>query len=203
MVSLNVSTVSFDNAIPIRADYVEPCWYAAYTCSRHEKRIAEQLKQRSVEHFLPVYETVRRWKDRRVRLQLPLFPCYIFVRVAPRDQLQVLQVPGVVRLVGFNGRPTVLSETEMLVLRRALSSGLRTEPHPYLTVGRIVRVRSGPLCGLTGRLVRRKQDCRIVISIESIMRSMIAEVSLDDIEIPASFCNADDKKLHESTKPRL
>jgi transcription antitermination factor NusG len=202
MESLNVSIVPFDKAIRASAEYVEQCWYAAYTRSRHEKRIAEQLTQRSVEHFLPVYETVHRWKDRRVRLQLPLFPSYIFVRVALRDQLKVLQIPGVVRLVGFNGRPTVLPETEMLALRSGLSSGLRVEPHPYLTVGRIVRVRSGPLCGLTGRLVRKKQDCRIVISIESIMRSMIAEVSLDDIEIPSSCCTANDKKLHESPKPR-
>jgi transcription antitermination factor NusG len=124
-----------------------------------------------------------RWKDRRVRPQLPLFPCYIFARLAVRNHLDVLRVPGVVRLVGFNGCLAVLSETEMLVLRKPLSSGLRMEPHPYLTVDRIVRVRSGPLSGLTGRLVRKKQNCRIVILIESIMRSVIAEVSLGDIEV--------------------
>jgi transcription antitermination factor NusG len=202
MDSMRTISVLLGGSRALSAEDIELRWYTAYTNARHEKRIAEQLMRRSVEHFLPVYETVHRWKDRRVRLQLPLFPCYIFVRVAVRNHLEVLRVPGVVRLVGFNGRLAVLPETEMLVLRRAWSSGLRMEPHPYLTVGRIVRVRSGPLSGLTGRLVRKKQNCRIVISIESIMRSVIAEVSLDDIEVLDSFCGANDKKLYESIKLR-
>src|SRR5215469_17978008 len=83
-------------------------WYAAYTSANHEKRVAQQLTWRSVEHFLPVYESVRRWKDRRVPLQLPLFPGYVFVRLALRDRLRVLAVPGVARVVGFDGRPTVV-----------------------------------------------------------------------------------------------
>src|SRR5271157_5605311 len=81
-------------------EYLEPHWYAAYTCANHEKRVALQLERRSLECFLPLYESVRRWKDRRVRLELPLFPGYVFVRLALRDRLQVLQVPGVARLVG-------------------------------------------------------------------------------------------------------
>lgn len=162
---------------------LEPRWYAAYTRARHEKVIAEQLSQRCVERFLPLYETVHRWKDRKVRTQLPLFPSYIFVRVALRDQLRVLQIPGVVRLVSFNGCPIALLDEEVQALQRGLSSGLRVAPHPYLTVGRRVRVKSGPLCGLTGKLVRRKSNWRIVISVESIMRSISAEVSLDEIEI--------------------
>jgi transcription antitermination factor NusG len=202
MDSMRTISVPLGGSRALSAEDIELRWYTAYTNARHEKRIAEQLMRRSVEHFLPVYETVHRWKDRRVRLQLPLFPCYIFVRVAVRNHLEVLRVPGVVRLVGFNGRLAVLPETEMLVLRRAWSSGLRMEPHPYLTVGRIVRVRSGPLSGLTGRLVRKKQNCRIVISIESIMRSVIAEVSLDEVEVLDSSCGANDNKLYESTRLR-
>jgi len=162
---------------------LEPRWYAAYTRARHEKAIAEQLSQRRVERFLPLYETVHRWKDRKVRVQLPLFPSYIFVRVALRDQLNVLQIPGVVRLVSFNGCPVALLDDEMQALQRGLSSGLSVVPHPYLTLGRRVRVKSGPLCGLTGKLERKKSNWRIVISVESIMRSISAEVSLDEIEI--------------------
>ena len=167
--------------------YLEPRWYAAYTCARHEKRVAEQLTERSVEQFLPLYETVHRWKDRKVRVQLPLFPCYIFVRIALLERLKVLQVPGVVRLVGFNGLPTALPESEMMALQRGLSAGVRAEPHPYLTVGRTVRIRSGPLSGLTGKLLRKVQNYRVVISIECIMRSIVAEVSLDDIETPSGW----------------
>src|ERR1700687_5371706 len=80
-----------------------PHWYVAYTRANHEKRVTEQLLQRSVDHFLPLYESVRRWKDRRVTLQLPLFPGYVFVRLALCDRLKILQVPGVARLIGFNG----------------------------------------------------------------------------------------------------
>jgi transcription antitermination factor NusG len=181
MTTQSASAVSLDEGYPVAANNLEPHWYAVYTCPRHEKRIAEQLTQRSVEHFLPLYETVRRWKDRRVRLQLPLFPSYIFVRVALRDQLEVLQVPGVVRLVGFNGRPTVLSGTEMLVLRRALSSGLRAEPHPYLTTGRSVRITNGPFTGVDGILVRKKGLGRVVISLALIKSSVAVEVGSEDV----------------------
>ncbi len=163
------------------AEYVEPRWYAAYTCANHEKRVAEQLDQRAVEHFLPVYETVRRWKDRRMRLQLPLFPGYVFVRLPLRDRLQVLQVPSVVRLVGFSGLPTPLPDDEMETLRSGLARLLRAEPHPYLTAGRRVRVTRGPLEGLEGIVVRKKNHSRFVISLHLIMRSVAVEISDADL----------------------
>src|SRR6202051_4240062 len=93
-----------------RIEYFEPHWYAAYTCANHEKGVTQQLERRSVECFLPLYESVRRWKDRRVRLQPPLFPGYVFVRLALCDRLQVLEIPSVVRLVGFDGHPGALAE---------------------------------------------------------------------------------------------
>src|SRR5712664_2211871 len=114
----------------------ELLWYAAYTSANHEKRVAEQLGVRSVEHFVPLYESVRRWKDRKVRLQLPLFPGYVFVRLALHDRLRVLQVPGVARLVGFNGLPCALPDSEIEAMKTGLASGLRAEPHPFLNVGR-------------------------------------------------------------------
>src|ERR1700689_3042112 len=107
-----------------------PQWYAAYTRSHHEKCVAEQLQTRTVEHFLPLYETVRRWKDRRKRMELPLFPGYIFVRVPLQERLRVLVIPGVVRLVGFDNRPVALPDGEMEALRTLLTRRLRTEPHP-------------------------------------------------------------------------
>src|SRR5215470_15040410 len=87
------------------AVFVEEHWYAAYTCASHEKRVAGELGARDVEHFLPLYTSVRRRKDRRVNLELPLFPGYVFVRLALSDRLRVLQIPSVVRLVGFGGLP--------------------------------------------------------------------------------------------------
>ena len=157
-------------------------WCAAYTSANHEKRVAEQLSVRSVEHFLPLYESVRRWKDRKVRLQLPLFPGYVFVRLALRDRLRVLQVPGVARLVGFNGLPCALPDSEIEALKTGLASGVRAEPHPYLTVGRRVRVKAGPLEGLQGIVVRRKNRWRLVILLDLIHRAAAVEVEAADLE---------------------
>ncbi len=165
-----------------RAPYLGPHWYAAYTCANHERRVADQLASRGVEHFLPQYESVRRWKDRKVRLQLPLFPGYLFVQLALRDRLRVLQVPGVVRLVGFNGRPVPVPGGELTRIREFLDRGLRAEPHPYLTVGKRVRVNSGPLAGMQGILLRRKGNFRLVVSIELIQRAVAVDVDTADVE---------------------
>src|ERR1700730_3974219 len=110
-------------------EYFEPHWYAAYTCANHEKGVAQQLERRSVECFLPLCESVRRWKDRRVRLRLPLFPGYLFVRLALRDRLQVLEIPGVVRLVGFDGYPTPLPVEDIETIRTCLAAGRFMAPH--------------------------------------------------------------------------
>jgi transcription antitermination factor NusG len=164
------------------AEYLEQRWYAAYTSANHEKRVGVQLGQRSVEHFLPLYESVRRWKDRRMKLQLPLFPGYVFVRLALRDRLRVLQVPGVARLVGFNGLPCALPDSEIEALKTGLASGVRAEPHPFPTIGRHVRVKAGPLAGLQGIVVRRKNRLRLIISLGLIHRAAAVEVEAADLE---------------------
>lgn len=164
------------------AEYLEPRWYAAYTSANHEKRVADQLKVRSMEHFLPVFESIRRWKDRRVKLDMPLFPGYIFVRLALRDRLPMLQIPGLARLVGFNGMPSALPEEEIGALRAGFEHGVRAEPHPFLTVGRRVRVKAGPLAGLRGILVRRRKQMRFVVSVELIQRSVAVEMDEGDLE---------------------
>ena len=95
------------------ASYLEPRWYAAYTNANHEKRVANQFASLAIEHFLPLYESLRKWKDRKVRLQLPLFPGYVFVRMALQEHLRVLKVAGVSKLVGFGGTPTPLPQEEI------------------------------------------------------------------------------------------
>lgn len=162
--------------------YSEPHWYAAYTCANHEQRVALQLGQRSVEYFVPVYDSVRRWKDRRVTLQLPLFQGYVFVRLALADRLQVLQVPGIVKLVGFKNTPAALPPEEIEALRKSLTDGARAEPHPYLTIGRRVRVSAGSLAGMEGILVRKKGMARLVLSVGLIMRAVAIELDVTDVE---------------------
>jgi transcription antitermination factor NusG len=160
----------------------EPHWYAAYTCARHEKQVARQLQERRIECFLPVYHSVRRWKDRRRHLELALFPGYVFVRIDVWDRLRVLQLPGVVRFVCFNGAPAPLPDHEIESWSNGLAQGIRPEPHPYLKVGRRVLIRCGPLSGMQGILVRKKEKFRVVLSIELIMRSVAVEVDEADIE---------------------
>ncbi len=159
-----------------------PHWYAVYTSANHERRVAQQLGLRGIEHFLPEYESVRKWKDRKIRLQMPLFPGYLFVHMALGSRLQVLQVPGVARLVGFNGTPTPLPAEDLLRVRDLLSRGFAAEPHPLLRVGRRVRVTRGPLAGLEGVIVRRKNRSRLVISFELIERAISVEVSWSCVE---------------------
>jgi transcription antitermination factor NusG len=157
-------------------------WYATYVCSRHEKQVLSQLQERKISCFLPVYRSVRRWKDRRKELELVLFPGYVFVHIDLKDRLRVLQLPSVVRFVSFNGQPAPLQDDEIEILSRGLASGIRAEPHPYLKVGQRVHVRSGPLAGANGILVRRKDKFRVVLSIDLIMRSVAVEVDEADIE---------------------
>jgi transcription antitermination factor NusG len=170
------------NSTALATVYTEPRWYAAYTRANHEKRVFEQLEGRAVESFLPLYESVSRWKDRRVRLELPLFQGYVFVHVALQERLRVLQVPGVVRLVGFGGVPAPLPDEQMDAMRIGLLQRLRAEPHPYITVGRRIRVTRGPLQGAQGILMRKKGLFRVVLSLNLIMRAVAVEVDASDIE---------------------
>jgi transcription antitermination factor NusG len=153
-----------------------------YTVSRHEKRVAQNLNARQVSCFLPLYRSLRRWRDRRKEVELPLFPGYLFVHIARQDQIHVLKVPSVVGLVGCNGQPIPIQELEIEALRRSLTPEVRVEPCPYLTAGRRVRVRYGPLVGCEGILVRRKETLRVVLSVTLLMRSLSVEVDVSDVE---------------------
>lgn len=166
----------------LTAAFLQPQWYATYTRSRHEKRVAEQLEQKRVDYFLPSYQAVRQWKNGKARVEFPLFPGYIFVRIPLKERLQVLEVPGVVRLVGFNGLPAPLPQADIEIMRDALRKGIEAAPHPYLTVGARVRIKHGPLQGLQGILLRKKGNPRVVVSVELIMRSIAIDVDITDIE---------------------
>lgn len=168
----------------------EQHWFAAYTHANHEKRVRDQLDRRSIESFLPVYHSIRRWKDRKVRLELPLFPGYLFIRLALCDQLRALEVPSIVRLVGFGNKAIELPDSEIENLRTAMGLHVQIEPYPYLCVGRRVRVASGPLAGWTGIVLRRKQVCRLVLSLDQILRSAIAEIDAMDVEPIAMNTNS-------------
>lgn len=161
--------------------FSEDRWYAVSTRSRHEKRVAEQLREMRVESFLPMYQAVRRWADRTKTVTLPLFPGYLFVEIPWSERLRVLQLPGVVRFVGFSGSPTPVPDAEIKTLQNALKNQVSIEPHPYLKVGCRVTIKSGPLQGSEGILVRKKSVERLVLSLDLIMRSVSVEVSAADV----------------------
>src|SRR6185437_3549656 len=162
---------------------IEPTsWYAVYTRARHEKRVAEELARRSIEVYLPLYETARQWKNGRHFVQMPLFPGYTFVRMALRNRIFALRAPGVVDFVGYGGKPAALEAEEITNLRRALGQGMKIEPHPFLSEGRKVRVTAGPLTGLVGIVVRRKGQVQLVVSVELIQRSVLVEIGAAELE---------------------
>jgi transcription antitermination factor NusG len=164
------------------AESFSRAWFAAYTGSCQEKRVAHQFSARNIEFFLPVYRNVSRWKNGlKVVIERPLFPSYVFVKVARNERVGVLQVPGVVSIVGAGREPVSLPTHEIETLRHGVNL-CHVEPHSYLNVGSRARVCRGPLEGLSGIVLRTKNSCRLVLSLELIRKSVAVEVNKEDLE---------------------
>jgi transcription antitermination factor NusG len=157
-------------------------WFAVFTVPQNEKSVARHLDVRAIESFLPTFATIRVWKNRqRKKVVLPLFPCYIFVRIGHRERAKVLQCPGVVQIVG-NGRENVpLPDSEVELLRSECGKQ-RVEPFSDLVVGQRVRVKCGVMQGLQGTLVRKGQGLRFVLTIELINQHAAIQVDAADLE---------------------
>ena len=163
------------------ADYV-PHWFAVFTSPRHEKRVAQHFTARSIEFYLPLYHPTHQWKHRgNIQLDLPLFPSYLFVRIAPRERMRVLPVPGVLNIVGTNQELSSVPDEYIDSIRAGLDL-CKIEPHPYLTVGERVRIIKGPLIGMEGILLRKKNEFRVVITLEMICQSVVLEIDTADLE---------------------
>jgi len=161
---------------------LDPVWLAAYTTPRHEKMVARHLEAREVEYLLPLYKSIRRWKNGlKVEVEFPLFPNYVFVRTAQRMSARLLEVPGVLSFAGSPRVPAAISDSEIEWLRSELSLR-RYAPHPFLVVGSKVRIASGPLTGVSGVLIRTKSGLRVVLSVDLIRQSVAVEVGADEIE---------------------
>jgi transcription elongation factor/antiterminator RfaH len=165
-------------------------WFAAYVRSRHETRVSEHLEARSVEFFLPQEKSERQWSDRRIVVMKPLFPNYIFVRIAAGDRMRVLEVPGVVHLVGRVGQPEAMEDAEIEQLRRAAQECMKPQRHPLIAIGERVMVTRGPLEGAQGLLVREKGRTRVVLELEMIGKAMSVEVDMEAIAPVGSIASA-------------
>ncbi len=157
-------------------------WYALYTRHQHEKTVASLLLGRGMQVFLPLYSAVHRWKDRHKELLLPLYPGYVFLRDRLDRRLQILTTPGVHSIVGTAGGPEPIPECEMDAVKRVIENSLAVEPHPFLRCGDRVRVTHGPLEGIQGILLRKKNALRLVLSVEMLMKSVAVEIDASMVE---------------------
>ncbi len=160
----------------------ERCWLAAYTRSRHESHVADQLSVKGVESLLPTYERFSRWSDRVRRSMAPLFPGYVFVHVSTEERIPVLQTVGVVNIVSVAGKPVPLGEEEIERMRTCAAHASMVEPHPFLRIGHRVRVKHGPFAGWEGILVEKQNGARLVITVEQIMKSVAINIHRADVE---------------------
>lgn len=163
------------------AHLLNPHWFVLFVRANQEKTTVMRLKDQEIEHFLPCYRSLRQWKDRRVTLELPLFPGYVFVRLLFADRNRVLTLPNVVSLVGAKHSPSVVSEEEIAWVRQGIEHG-NAMPHQHLTVGQRVKIVSGALIGMQGVLARKQNSTRVVVCLDSISRSFVVEVDLDSLE---------------------
>lgn len=157
-------------------------WLAVYTRHQHEKAVAGMLSAKGFEVFLPLYESRRHWTDREQTIEMPLFPCYVFLRGEDGRRLQIVTTPGVHMILRNGGQLATVREDEIAAIRRAVEGPLQVEPHPYLHCGERVRVRRGTLAGIEGILVRRKNQLRLVLSVDVLTQSVGVELDAADVE---------------------
>ena len=169
------------------SNLVEARWHALYTRHQHEKLVAHALTGKGFDVFLPLYRAIHRWKDRRKELELPLFPNYVFIQGGLDRLLNILTTPGVHSLVAWGGHPADIPQHEIDAVRRLVDSPLRIQQHPFIKCGERVRIKSGPLEGIEGILVRSKSAYRLVLSVEMLARSAAVEVDASMVErVPGS-----------------
>lgn len=152
-------------------------WYVVYTNPNTEKRIYTELGRRAIKAFLPTKKVERQWKDRKKKLDVPLFPNYVFVNVAPDEMWTVLMVNGVVKFVSFNGSPAVVRDTEIELVKKVLAGASVVSGEEVALQGETVRVMQGPLSGLTGRVLNSKGVTRLCLELETV--NQIISVDID------------------------
>jgi transcription antitermination factor NusG len=160
----------------------ESPWQVLHVIANHEKRVAQHLSVRSLENYLPLYKERSRWTDRSVLLERPLFTGYVFARFSPHARLSVISTPGVIRLLGDYESDTVSAE-EIERIRNGLANNCHLRPHPHVSVGTSVRVRSGVFEGVEGIVTEFRHQCRVIITLSAVKQCFSVEVELGDIDV--------------------
>jgi transcriptional antiterminator RfaH len=160
------------------------CWYVVYTRPRHEKKIYNQLLLDNIDAYLPLYTTLRQWSDRKKKVSEPLFSCYLFVRITPKEYYDVLNVPGVVRYITFEGKAVVMREEQIQTIKNLLENKFELEETPEdLLEGTKVEIVAGPLSGVKGELAEYANKKRVIIRIEEINKSLFVNVPLNLLKL--------------------
>jgi len=158
-------------------------WFAIWTRSRHEQVVRQQLEPKRVDAFLPTITRWSRWKDRKKKVDWPLFPGYCFARFDPADALSIVKCTGVVNIVSFEGKPAPIPEYELESIRLLVGSELQFDPCPLIHEGMMVSVVHGPLRGVVGRLMRKDASkARLVLSVDLIGQAVSVEVDASDVK---------------------
>jgi transcription antitermination factor NusG len=167
-------------ATPVAGEATEARWYACWTRARHEKRVQQMLEERGIETFLPLVERERQWRDRRKRVEFPLFPSYVFGRFPLHESVRVLSIPGIAGLVKNNGRPAPIPEDELDNVRRFAqllrAGGIEPEPCAYYSQGDEVEVVAGPFAGLRGIVSEQRGRRRVVIGLKAIGQGLVVDI---------------------------
>ena len=157
-------------------------WYALYTRHHHEKAVAKILTAKGFTVFLPLYSALRQWKDRTKVVMLPLFSCYVFIQGGLERQFDIVTTAGVHGFVCCAGLPARIQPSEMEGIHQAVERSLKIEPHPFIRCGDRARVKAGPLEGLEGILVRKKNFTRLILTVELLGKSAAVEVDVSLVE---------------------
>jgi len=156
-----------------------PCWYAIYTRPHHEKEVYRRMQEQKIQAYLPLLTTFKQWSDRKKKVRIPLFSCYLFVHISTRDYYRVLNIPGVVRYVTFEGKATAIPEKQIQVVKNLLEQDIPVEDvQDVLYNGAKVEIIAGPLTGISGELVDFSGKKRVIIRLEEIRKSMVISVPL-------------------------
>jgi transcription antitermination factor NusG len=183
LMNLDLQQKSFSSTFACQTSPSEE-WYALQTRPRHEKVVASSLQSAGVEAFLPACPQVRTWSDRKKLVELPLFPGYLFARIAwtTPSRVRILQTNGVVGFVGSRSEASPVPAQQIEAVRFLVQARKECLPHPYLTVGQRVQIRSGALQGLEGILVRIASDHSLVVSVDLIHRSVAIRLNGYEVE---------------------
>lgn len=164
-------------------------WYAITVKHQHEQSVRSLLESKGLEAMAPTYRGCRRWSDRLKELDLPLFNGYVFCRFPYQERIQVLDTPGVVKVVSFGGIPAEIPDAEIAAIQQVTVAGLPARPWPYLKPGDRVRIERGPLRGVEGTLLREKDRLHLVVGVELLQRAMAVELEIDMVQ-PARVLRA-------------